>query len=751
MAPSQIDDRALRSANYRLKNTPTASLPKIVGPITSQLVSSNFNPSENNPETIWLKSRITSLLQDRTPEARFSAVVLIKTVLDLGGSNTVLQDKERVIIWIRGLLDVLKKSGSTLTTRKCAIVALTKAFMLTWENATLVRELTTPSLPVFITACMQLLDGTFLESEVSELVFESFAELLPRHPTTFRSYVSQIQKLAVATLCNDPFNDAEMVAICSTGSKDAAARVLVLMHQCAQKGGGAAEWEKGIDELINSCHATLDQVFRAVIEEWQSVAGVRSTITASKELAAEPNAEADEKTGFPGWAGLRSGVQRFQILLSLLQAYIYTPTVTSVKMPLGRIIDLLTRVFYVQTPQTKDALRMRYNPQVAREEREELFALLPDMHVSVLEVISILLERLGNASLPVCTQFLDLITWLFEAENFEMNVRTGIYRCIAQLLHIVGPTLKKSSIKSLDKIIKACCKDLLPAREDTQVKTTEMINTQLTNNSKLGKVTNGASTSFNLQQSLAETFPGLHAAARDLLPILYNKLPTELLSTTTRTQMDRTSILSNNFEALAAAVLNPAPKKQSLLPFLAAVAPESAVTEAILRPRMPVILTGRQGEAVRAEDDKDAGDVDDDSESNDLAEENEDQIQHSMTVDWTANSRREQKETTPSASFGDLATTQLTVPGTKRSVEVEEEVPATHVKRTRMDNQENASVETPVLAAEAAIPESDIASVQIHPDVTTAEEESNDEDGSDFEMPKLYLGTVSDHDEEEND
>ena len=749
-----VDDRTFRAINYRLKSTPVPQLPRILGHITTQLVSSKCDFSNSSTEATWLKTRISSLLQDRTLEGKFCGVFLAKTVLDLGGSALIIEDKDRISTWSRNLLDILKRPGLT-STKTCAVVFMTKIFMLTWENATLVRELTTPLLPTYITTCLHLFQGTpqiktQLQCELAEFVLESFATLLPRHPTVFRSFAAQVRSLAIATLCTDPFNDASMVVV-DTETKDAACRVLVLLHQCAQKGGGAVEWEKGLDELLLSTHATLDQVFRAVVEDWQSVAGVRSTISSSGELPDEPEMRANDQTGFPGWHGLQSGIECLNSCLALLQAYLCSPTATSVKLPLGRIVDLLTRLIYVQAPRTKDAVSTRYVPQIGREERDELLSQLPSIHAETIAVVNTLLDRLGDFAMPISLHFLDLLSWLFQSEQFDASVRTATYKCIARLLSMSGPALGKSTVKSLSKITQSCCRDLLP-QQVIAAPSSEMINAQLTNGNKSSK---NPQHNGQLSPTTRHTLPGLHSAAHALLPVLYSKLPTHLIPKATRTEMDRTAILTSHIDALAASVLNPAPGKASLLPFLSALAPGHAVTEAIVRPRMPVILSGKSEGQNVVEDNEEVDEVEvveeEEEQDADAVEEDGDASMYQpKVIDWAAVSSIAKKGTSQpqsAISFGNLATaarTQLS----KRGAEDETQTPAYENKRPRVENDDEET--SPVRVAPfQPTSEPQVLSVPQTMGAVQKADESEDEDGSDFEIPPLVMRTGFEEDEDE--
>ena len=105
----------LKIVTQRLASTPSKRLPSIVpflantiagcGPLftTSANQEKSKDTSEIGVLIHKLKTQITTLLQDKTVEARWSAVVLIKATVEAGGW-TILQGCG---VWVRGLLGVL--------------------------------------------------------------------------------------------------------------------------------------------------------------------------------------------------------------------------------------------------------------------------------------------------------------------------------------------------------------------------------------------------------------------------------------------------------------------------------------------------------------------------------------------------------------------------------------------------------------------------------------------------------------------
>jgi hypothetical protein len=294
-------------------------------------------------------------------------------------------------------------------------------------------------------------------------------------------------------------------------------------------------------------------------------------------------------------------------------------------------------------------------------------------------------------------------------------------------------------------------------------KISEVINPQLTNNPKSGKGSNGAASSTNTLSALVIALPGLYEAASDLLPILFSKLPADLVSKAARTKMDRTAILINHTDALAASVLNPAPQKASLLPFLSALAPESPVTEAILRPRMPVILGGKQ-------EDTDSPTAEDDETGEQEGQETlefADALHSAEELHTTSGRATVATNSKPTESqtpwpTGDsarvksnetqqttLAAELATIPA-KRSVE--EQVPLSSPKRPRTEDEQAPTTQAAVVVEETTIP-ADAVPMQttLKTAMAGAGAESDDEDESDFEIPPLVMSTVFDDENEESE
>jgi pre-rRNA-processing protein RIX1 len=153
MAPMASELATLRALTYRISSTATAQLPQHVPAIAASLANCRTllsspqaavskSSSESSVAIHKFRTLLSTLLQDRTIQGRWSAIVLIKATIELGAWETL----QKCLPWVRGLLGILNKPDPP-SSKKLCLITLTRIFILTREYPTLVREITTPSLP----------------------------------------------------------------------------------------------------------------------------------------------------------------------------------------------------------------------------------------------------------------------------------------------------------------------------------------------------------------------------------------------------------------------------------------------------------------------------------------------------------------------------------------------------------------------------------------------------------------------------
>lgn len=610
----------LRPITQRLTSTPVKELPHIAFFLASSIAScgqalqtaSSQDTSRSNDNIALvhkLKTRISALLQERSPEGRFAAVLLIKAVVEAGGREILSSSSES---WVRGLLSVLGKPGSA-STKKLCLMTITRIFCLTEQYPTLVREITTPLLPEFITACLTLIkpnvvnteDGTTtILSSLLEPVFMSFSELLPHHPTIFRPFTARLNMIAMS-LIGDPSTPLHTTEVASN--------VLTTLHFSASKGAVAAEWVQACKSIVLSCHMVVDQVFRSVVEDWEGSEHVEASPFVNRNYEGKVQASGADMFGLQAWVGVHDGTERIVRLLRLLLKFLSLPTAQTVSCPIGLIIDLTARLTAVTAIDDARASQfsVRPNTGVGRDERDELWTELPNIHVATLDLLSTVLDTFAEAALPIAQIIFNQTITLFEAEQRNEDLRISAYRLTESLLSLVGFSLPRSDVDGLTMIIKRCCADL---NSQVGAESSKPVGSKPN-----GKMSIDADLLASHQREGFKSRPSrsrepIYCAAFQLLPCFLSNLPAIKLAHSLRTEIDRTAILVQHRGAMLASVLNPPSANNgprappSIMPFLARASSGELDIEGLLRPRMPIIFNNKleSDVPVDASDDEDS-------------------------------------------------------------------------------------------------------------------------------------------------
>lgn len=610
MAPITTELATLRALSYRISSTATAQFPQHVPAIAASLsncrtllsstqTSNAKSSSEASVAVHKFRTLLSTLLQDRTVQGRWSAIVLIKATIEVGGWETL----QKGLPWVRGLLSILSKPDPP-TSKKLCLITLTRIFMLTREYPTLIREITTPSLPAFVQAGLQI---AVLRAPPSLLltILECFSELLPRHPTIFRPHLKILRPLLCRLVAPTPSSglsaDQPQDAI-STEISDAARRLLVQLPCCAPKGASSEEWENAIRTAIGGVHRVADRVFRAVLEDWQST--VREAPANGHTLDGEVQDLEDDYLSLPPWSGIFAGSERLVGLIQLVKQYLDSPTANAVTFKVGVVMDLITRILSLTIPSSGSKSfqnTVRVNNQVSKEERENLWLVLPAVHVAAIELLLSMAHRLQASTLAIDTLVLDQLVWVSGSEKDNAQVRTACYKAIAALLERSGVTLPKSSVDSLVPLIRACCEDLLPSESaPAVVKDTPGQAKSKGNSQPQGSANADSFLGSKAVNDPMASFSGLRDAAHVLLPVLLSDVRAQYFSDSLRARLDRTAVLIQHKEAMLASVLNPPPSKKfgkpaaSILPLMARSFQGDHDIEGMMRPRMPVIRLGNQ-------------------------------------------------------------------------------------------------------------------------------------------------------------
>ena len=512
----------------------------------------------------------------------------------------------------------IQKPDSAATKRLC-IITLTRIFLLTQGRQSLLREITTPSIPPFVTSCLNLVSlrrsaqeprKPDLISPLLDTVLQALIRLIPHHPSSFRPFVSQIRSLLAPLLAPTPCNlppETGEEAESSSGPRPVvvlAQKLYALLPQCAPKNTSNEEWTKSIKDTLKGIHRTADRVFRAVSEEWSSLARTPVNQPQAETYGDVLSDGVDESIGLPGWRGIEAGCERLVGLLQLLESHIATESSSMYTLPAGAILSTMEKLLSITVPSTsghqKSGDHARLNPEVGRDEREGMWLNLPQIHIAATAVLTTLMKRLDAVSIASTQGVLEQLLWVFQREKGYPELRRSIYEAVVEILAIVGPSMPRSTVSAMSPLIRALCQDALP-----ESNLFEMTSMPSPNGAKKPPNNSAAATNADsylqpqgITPTTPEPVPAVREVAAILLPLILSRIPQAHVSVPVRSLLDRTAILTKNEKAMLTSVLNPPERPKgkqirSILPLYARSSALSLDIEGLLRPRMPGLQQDR--------------------------------------------------------------------------------------------------------------------------------------------------------------
>ncbi|KAI1414676.1 hypothetical protein F5Y13DRAFT_197221 [Hypoxylon sp. FL1857] len=610
----------LRNLCRRLTATKAEQLPALLPSLLKDLLRcqeplskpQEAKGSESSSESAMLvhklKTQISALLNSRTTQGRFVGVALVKAVIETGGWECLRTSGP----WVSGLLTVLQRKDPAVVKELC-IVTIVKIYSLMHAYPTLVREIVTPTLTTFASACLQILKPPVSSKAVKtpnslvEAILEAFSTLIPLFPTTLRQSSSKIR--AETRSCIAPtISDG---AIVPSSLQASSRRLAIRLHMTAAKGGDSTEWAKHLDGLIKTFHSTADQVFRAVHESWESTSGhIPGATLQQVDFDKEPQGGSTSPDQLPPWTGIYAGSERMIGLLDFIGDYLRCRTKVAVTIPVSAIVDIVTRISSIMppTPGREKSASVQMNPAVGREERDELWAVFPDVQLAAIRLLYTMIQRLGRNFLPIAQESLEQLLRMFESSYRLPEIRTMTFLLTNEILHLSGPTMAKLTVESLNLVTKACCRDLLGA--EGHLKRPKQSASAAQDGLKTKSIAQNADAFLSNKaedESISVALSADHiSAVAALLTTLFSHVPQQHLPSSLRAQMLRTAILSQNRDAQVASVLHPARDKsgrtpQIILPYLTRQFPHDESVE-ILRFNFRPMATGFRNDIMDIDD-----------------------------------------------------------------------------------------------------------------------------------------------------
>ena len=257
-------------------------------------------------------------------------------------------------------------------------------------------------------------------------------------------------------------------------------------------------------------------------------------------------------------------------------------------------MDLVDRVLSACQPSnTKDS---RIRPEVGRDERDGLTTGLPQLHISAINLLFVMVQRMGSAFAALVHPALEQIFRVFDDEEDVDEIRLAAYRVVAQVLTKFGPLIPKSLAKSIARCLVSACGDILPLRNElAQGEEAFSMSEQQPGHQALISNADSYLKPVETHHSVFRAPTAVQAAARELIPVVLTRLPDGFLSEAVRMRIDSTSIMTNDKEAMLASVMRTATDRQaqkmttSILPMLARAHSGDLGVETLLRPQLPLL------------------------------------------------------------------------------------------------------------------------------------------------------------------
>ncbi|KAI1268639.1 rRNA processing/ribosome biogenesis-domain-containing protein [Xylariaceae sp. FL1019] len=566
-----------------------------------------------------LKTHISSLLNGRVSQGHFVGAALAKAVAESGGWESLRASGP----WINSLIAILQKKSPAVTKELC-VVTLTKIYTLMHHHPTLVREFVTPTLPVFATACLQVLKPPATSKagkaphSLVETMFDALSTLLPLHPTTLRNVAGKIRAETRPYLASTTSDSI----ITPVSLQKASRRLAIRLSMTAAKGGDSTEWTKHVEELVETFHRTADHVFRAVQESWESSTGYRAKpIDVNSEL----QGGGTDPEQLPPWSGVQAGSERIIGISDFIGDYLRNHTRVNVTVPITAIADITSRISSIKPPSPGNA---KYDPglvnsAIGREERDELWIMFPYIQMAALRLHISMIKRLESSHTPLTQETLDQLLRIFESAYRLPEGRELAYLLTQEILRLSGPTLPKPVVDRLKLLIKCCCRDLQGAAGYLKKPRTQGSDpSQNGHNSKTISQNADAFLPGNAQyDTVSVSLGAAHLkAARDLLTIFFSRLPQQHIPSSLRSHMVKVAILSRNQDAQVASVLHPARDRngrtpQVTLPYLIQQFPHDEEVE-ILRFSFRPLATGTPTDFMQGDENMETEENEEDNNTN---------------------------------------------------------------------------------------------------------------------------------------
>ncbi|KAG0635259.1 rRNA processing/ribosome biogenesis-domain-containing protein [Tuber brumale] len=734
------------------------------------------------------KTRVSSLLQSKSPADKWTGVALAKAAME--SSFECLASNGEV--WVRLMVPVLTKPEPPSTTNY-AIATLTRVFtVLTVDKPTLIRQIVSPNLPATIGHILNILgpvNSSAPDAMPSEdtlaTALEALNDLLRHNPVTFRPFTQRTREIVLSVLspqcglsklgrlAGDLFVSLHLSDTAPRGGTGG-----IIANQGGESSSGnratavAEGWTRAVKSVVSEINEVFNLILRCTDEGRRTGISHRNS---SAEVSGVSN------IGLGEWKGISKGFDRAEMLLRLLSRFLCHPTSSQVVIPLGQFVELTGRLAGISCEAAEN------NTGIERSERETVTVRLPSLKCCALNLLSSAIERLGRIFGPLANLVIEQLVIIYSDHRPDAGVRTAVYTLLTAFLNLFGPALDKQTVSSIHPILSSLYTDLVLNAEEPK-NSPPVKPAGKRSNRNTGKQKEVHADSLLSPPSQLNSRPtwlrGLVSAAEELLVAALGKLPPAYIRPQTRKLLERAAVFTVNEKAMMASVLFPTttpngdPKGGSMLPHLVGASRGNLSVEGIARPRLPVLWVGRgcAGKEEEEEEEEEEEDDDDDEavvnhktntvQSNSITEKPRAKRSASSGQD-TAPSPKRRKSHTPTPLPSPPALGPDSVPAPVQESQPSQVVSTAHTTldytffRTSQQTVPEADSQFTPTPAAAAVPLPSPTAITTATTTTTTTQHAEairekahlEAVDSDDEMiiPEIYMGDSSDDDGDESE
>lgn len=377
-------------------------------PILSTLYNERYHLSTlSKVDLKHLTSRTLNLCKSPKPYNVWCGVNIINVLID----NSVILSSEGSNFFAQ-LLKVLESPrASDSRVFKSAVDCLNKLCKTIRGKPTLTREILTPNL----NSVLSLYHENMMVDPV--LMMTSLQDLVQNHPTTSRSYANKIKNKVLEFIASETFTHSP------ENIRNAACSLLATLP-IVEKDGPEQYWSNDVKRIVSNIAGVL-----SIYENFLELKEDEETLKLIRKLAGQ-----DEDEIFPSLhldinepKSLLSISERFNVLFSMLRAYLLSPTSYAVPVPIGKVIALLEALCSINT---------KFVP-FKKEIRDQ----------AVKEVLQLTLLQLYDCSVSVLSSLPDKYC------GFVLPHVGSVFSFLELVIFLKGKKLDKQQILILENLI----------------------------------------------------------------------------------------------------------------------------------------------------------------------------------------------------------------------------------------------------------------------------------------------------------